>query len=108
LAPGIPALPDAQAPLAYRVVAEALTNARRHGRDVTRIVIEAEASAAHLVLTISDDGAPRPTDPGPAGGSGLVELRRRVAELGGSLTAGPSGGGGGWTVRVELPLERPR
>lgn len=101
VADDVPPLSEAHAPVVYRVVAEALTNARRHGQGVTRIQVVATVEDEHLVVAVHDDGAPAPE---PTGGSGIDGLRTRVEDLGGQLTAGP-GTDGGWTVRATLPLE---
>lgn len=106
--PGVPPLTALQAPVVYRVVAEAITNARRHGRSVSTIRIEANLLRDRLELTIADDGTPGPADTTPRSraesGSGLPGLEQRVTDLAGSLTAGP-GPGGGWVVRAEIPVE---
>ena len=91
----------------YRVVQEALTNARRHsGAATVRVVVQHDP--AQLRITVSDDGAG--AAPGPGGGAaghGLVGMRERVAMYGGRLEAGP-GPAGGFVVRVQLPLEESR
>ncbi|MEV2252262.1 histidine kinase [Streptomyces sp. NPDC050147] len=78
----------------YRVVQEALTNAAKHapGAPVT-----VEVREAAVVVT---NGAPQRPGPGPGAGSGLVHLRARVEDLGGTLVAGPHGDG----FRVEALL----
>jgi signal transduction histidine kinase len=88
----------------YRVVQEALTNARRHaGAATVRVVVEHEP--AELLITVSDDGTgsgdDRRRDPG---GHGLVGMRERVAMYGGRLDVGP-GPDGGFGVRAVLPLD---
>ncbi|MGW6275207.1 sensor histidine kinase [Streptomyces sp. NPDC055060] len=71
----------------YRVVQEALTNAAKHapGAPVT-----VELREAAVVVT---NGAARQPGSGPGPGSGLVGLRARVEDLGGTLDAGPHGDG---------------
>jgi signal transduction histidine kinase len=96
---------------AYRVVAEALTNVRRHAPSATRVDVAArqvgEAAESALVLTIADDGAARAEEAlgpvGRRGGSGLIGLRERVERLGGMLTAGARERDAGWVVRAVLP-----
>jgi signal transduction histidine kinase len=84
---------------AYRIVQEALTNARRHAPGA-RTLVEIGYRADLLTIRIGDDG------PGPAAdrpwGHGLVGMRERAALLGGRLTAGP-GPDGGFLVEAELP-----
>jgi signal transduction histidine kinase len=87
----------------YRVVQEALTNARRHA---------GSAASAAVDVTVGEDGAvsirvtdrggtgARPHNNSTAGGFGLLGMRERVESTGGSLVAGP-GVGGGWEVRAE-------
>jgi signal transduction histidine kinase len=88
----------------YRLAQESITNALRHARHATRVVVRAEGDADEVRLTVSDDG-----DTGfGAGGSGtpgfgLVGMTERAHLLGGTLEAGPRPDGGGWTVRAVLP-----
>lgn len=68
---------------AFRVVQEGLTNAARHAH-AGHVSVRARHSADRLTLEIADDGdgiAAR--EPGRAGG--LVGMRERVQQLGGSL-----------------------
>ncbi|MDM7854162.1 sensor histidine kinase [Cellulomonas alba] len=88
---------------AYRIVQEALTNARRHAGG-TAVDVELEYRPDRLVVEVRDAG------PGPvgdaaadAGGHGLAGMRERVAMAGGTLTVGP-GRVGGFVVHAELPL----
>jgi len=89
---------------AYRIIQEALTNARRHapGADVA-VELDYRPDALHLRI--------RDTGPGPAQGRltpghGLIGMRDRAALVGGSLTYG-CGDGGGFTIEAELPIEAP-
>jgi len=72
---------------AYRVVQEALTNARKHAPG-SRVVVDLEATSQLLTVTVS---TPLPPAAGSAatGGLGLVGMRERVEALGGRLLAGP-------------------
>jgi signal transduction histidine kinase len=84
---------------AYRIVQEALTNARRHAPGAT-VEVELHYGADALRLRVRDDG------PGPAPGAdghGLIGMRERVATVGGSLATGPADGGG-FLVDATLPL----
>ncbi|QNP68567.1 sensor histidine kinase [Streptomyces roseirectus] len=97
-------LPHEVQAAAYRVVQEALTNARRHAGDATEITVTLRLAGPCLEVTVSDDGrggAPLP-DEARGGGFGLVGLRERVTALGGELEAGP--GEKGWRVRALLPV----
>jgi len=89
---------------AYRIVQEALTNARKHAGPVrTRVAVRYRGR--ELELEISDDGAPGQARNGAPSkdGHGLVGMRERVALYGGDLHAGhrPEGG---FVVRASLPL----
>ncbi|MEU5718455.1 sensor histidine kinase [Streptomyces sp. NPDC020403] len=95
------ALPASWELSAYRIVQEALTNARRHAPGAhTRV----EIGYRHGLLSVrvSDDG-PGPSAAEPDGrGHGLVGMGERAALLGGRLTAG-RGPAGGFLVEAELP-----
>ncbi|WP_193513300.1 sensor histidine kinase [Streptomyces griseoloalbus] len=82
------------------VVREAATNVLRHG-DARRCTMTLGVREGRVVLTVENDGVPR-TD-GPGRGSGLVGLRERLAEIGGTLRAGPVGDGS-FLLTVEVPL----
>lgn len=101
--PGVHSVSPDLAMSAHRIVAESLTNVRRHAVDVTDVAVEVriDATRNHLVVTVLDDGS------APAGIShdtfGLVGMHERAEALGGHLVAGP-GPSGGWLVRADLPL----
>lgn len=84
---------------AYFVVAEALTNARKHAQASRVSVHVYEDAARQLVVSVVDDGL---GGADPLGGSGLAGLSKRVAALDGTLTVS-SPQGGPTTVRAELP-----
>jgi signal transduction histidine kinase len=87
---------------AYRIVQEALTNARRHaGPARAHILLRYRIEA--LDLEVTDDGRQPPT-PGDGGGHGLIGMRERVALYDGTFEAGPRPQGG-YAVRARLPLE---
>ena len=103
--------------LAYHAVAEALTNASKHGAATQAIVTVAFGQT--LRLGIVDNGTGPcpgpgadlgPTDKEPAGtGTGLTGLRERAATLGGTVnfTASHDAAAGelGGRLQVELPLK---
>jgi signal transduction histidine kinase len=93
--------PPATAQLAFRVVQEALTNALRYAPgSAVHVLVRGEDTA--LLVRISND-LPRAPAVGIQGtGRGLAGLRERVQEIGGSLVAGLSPGGG-WAVEAHLP-----
>jgi signal transduction histidine kinase len=86
---------------AYRIVQEALTNARRHAPGAA-VDVELHYTDAWLRLRVRDNG-PGP-QPAPAGGHGLTGMRERAAAAGGALTAGP-GPGVGFLVEATLPVK---
>ncbi|MEU6716840.1 histidine kinase [Nonomuraea sp. NPDC046802] len=89
---------------AYRIVQEALTNVSRHAGGATASV-RIDYGGDELVVQVDDDGGADPDAP-PVPGVGLLGMRERVTALGGRLRAEPRSEGG-FTVRAELPLERP-
>ncbi len=85
---------------AYRIVQEALSNARQHAPNAA-VDVELEYTADTLLLRIRDDG-PGPADANPSG-HGLHGMRERAAMVGGTVSAGPAEGGG-FLVDAALPL----
>ncbi|WP_433227641.1 sensor histidine kinase [Actinomadura formosensis] len=119
---------------AYRIVQEALTNARRHapGADVhvdlmflpDRLAVRVRDGGGsartqvpnrddpHSRTAVLDPAGPTAVDgrtrlemPEPGGGHGLVGMRERATMLGGRFSAGPATEGG-FLVEAELPLTR--
>jgi signal transduction histidine kinase len=88
---------------AYRIVQEALTNARRHAPGAA-VDVELRYADGALRLRIRDNG------PGQAAryhaGHGLLGMRERAAAVGGSLQTGDARGGG-FLVEAELPAKAP-
>ncbi len=85
---------------AYRIVQEALTNARRHARGAS-VDVELRYSEYTLKLRIRDNGPGAPADALP-GGHGLSGMRERATAVGGRLRTGPATGGG-FLVEATLP-----
>ncbi|MER5995095.1 sensor histidine kinase [Streptomyces viridosporus] len=96
-ATGLPA--PVQSALGW-VVREAATNVLRHG-DARCCAVELRRGEGRVVLTVENDGVPQTE--GPGRGSGLVGLRERLAEIGGTLRAGPTGDGL-FLLTAEVPL----
>lgn len=88
---------------AYRVVQEALTNTLKHAGPATARV-RVRYGPQQLELEVVDDGRGKVS--GGGGGHGLVGMRERVSVYGGEFTSGERVGGGGYSVRALLPLER--
>ena len=98
---------------AYRIVQEALTNARRHAPGAA-VDVELRYDDHALHLRIRDNG-PGPKHPEAAGGSGsapsqgagghgLLGMRERALAVGGSLRTGAAAGGG-FCVQADLPAK---
>jgi len=93
----------------YRLVQEALTNARRHGGTVSRVDVRVHRAQDRLEVEVLDDGDGPSTpadssEPSPGSpGHGLVGMRERVASHGGTLETGPRADGG-FRVRAVLPI----
>jgi signal transduction histidine kinase len=85
---------------AYRIVQEALTNARRHapGADVD---VEVSYRDHALHLRVRDHG-PGALGGEPVAGHGLLGMRERATLAGGTFCSGPAEGGG-FEVDVTLP-----
>ncbi|MDX6356161.1 MAG: hypothetical protein QOF98_3064, partial [Streptomyces sp.] len=84
---------------AYRIVQEALTNARRHAPGAA-VDIELHYGQDTLRISVRDSGTG--AAPGPTG-HGLLGMRERAAMAGGTLTAGP-GPTAGFHVEAQLPV----
>jgi len=101
-------LDDLGAPLGaaiYRIAQESVTNAVRHARHATRVVVQVVGEEDCVRVTVCDDGAAGAGAPGPAR-YGLVGMTERATLLGGTLEAGP-GPDTGWTVSAVLPRRGP-
>ncbi|MFI8832725.1 sensor histidine kinase [Streptomyces afghaniensis] len=88
------------------VVREAATNVLRHG-DARRCAVRLGMSEGRVVLSVENDGvseaAGGPSDSSGSSGSGLAGLRERLAEIDGTLEAGPAGKGL-FRLTAEIPL----
>lgn len=110
LAGDLAAVPAGHAGAAYRIVQEALTNARKHGGAGT-VGVRVARERGRLAVEVRNPLAPAPAPvaaiaagEGASGHSlGLAGMRERVRVYDGWLTAGPDADGG-WLVRAELPL----
>jgi two-component system, NarL family, sensor kinase len=99
----LPVLPAAVEVAAYRIITEALTNVVRHAH--ARQVTVTVAIDGDLCLAVHDDGTSTANGDGWRPGTGLQSMNERVAEVGGTLQAGPTQSGG--RVQASLPLELP-
>ena len=100
----IPVLSQRADTAIFRVAQQAISNALQHAPGAP-ITVEVRRLETALELTVLNGPAHRPsTDPG-GGGTGLTVMRERADAVGGALQAGPVEGGG-WRVRLVLPLAR--
>ena len=89
---------------AYRIVQEALTNARRHAPGAA-VDVELHFADDALGLRIRDNGpGPPAAQPTAAGGHGLPGMRERAAAAGGELRTGAAPGGG-FLIEATLPAK---
>ncbi|WP_435863279.1 sensor histidine kinase [Streptomyces prunicolor] len=86
---------------AYRIVQEALTNARRHAPGAA-VDVELRYGEEDLAVRVRDNG-PGPVAAGLSG-HGLLGMRERAATVGGTLRTGPAPGGG-FVVEARLPVK---
>ncbi len=96
-------VPRETAATAFRVVAESLTNVRRHAPEATVVDVTVTVESATLVVTVTNDGVTGPGE-GGRGGFGLPVLARHLRSLGGLLHAAPVRGG--WSLTARIPLAR--
>jgi signal transduction histidine kinase len=92
----------------YRIVQEALTNARKHAPGA-RVTVRVRYQADGVSLEVRNGPPARPADPVLArsgSGLGIANLRRRTELVGGTLRAGP-GPDGGFGVEATLPAYVP-
>ncbi|WP_410614201.1 sensor histidine kinase [Amycolatopsis sp. lyj-109] len=89
--------------MAYRIVQEALTNTLKHAGPGTRVDVTLTVEGAQLGIGVQDTGPPAGSRPAGCEGHGLTGMRERAALYGGTLTAGPTPGGG-WVVRAVLDV----
>ena len=89
---------------AFRIVQEALTNARRHAPGAA-VDVELHYTGTALRLLVRDNG-PGPGPAVPDGTHGLLGMHERAAAVGGSLRTGPTSVGG-FLVEATLPAATP-
>jgi signal transduction histidine kinase len=87
---------------AYRIVQEALTNARRHAPGAA-VDVELRYGEDALRVRVYDNG-PGPSLTGVESGHGLAGMRERATMAGGHLTVGPWPGVG-FLVEAYLPTK---
>ena len=98
----MPELPAAVEVAAYRIATEVLHNVVKHAQ-ASECLVVIEVSDGRLILSIADNGSGLPQ--AYTAGVGLVSMRERAAELGGTLTVSTCEGGGACVIAT-LPLDR--
>lgn len=102
LGEGIDAVCPALRTTAYRVVQEALTNARKHAQ-TARVEVSVRRVGDELHVQIQDDGVGFDVDDARLRGFGLVGMTERVRLAGGTIMI-DSRPGGGSRVSARLPI----
>jgi signal transduction histidine kinase len=91
----------------YRITQEALTNAAKHAK-ATRVEVDLRLTAQKIVCSVRDDGIGFDVNALSSRkrrtGLGLIEIKERVAALGGVLRVGRNKDRG-TDLTVEIPLE---
>ncbi|MBB4817572.1 two-component system sensor histidine kinase UhpB [Pseudomonas alcaligenes] len=96
----LPVLPTADQAHLYRLLQEALTNIARHA-DASAVSVRLERRGRRLRLLVGDNGRGAVQPPRP--GIGLRSMLERARCLGGDLRL-RTRAGGGWLVRLSIPL----
>ncbi len=97
-------LPEEWETCIYRSVQETLTNTIRHS-EATEVFIELAQTPESLTLSVEDNGQGFELS-SPAGGLGLIGMRERAHELGGTLSV-ESNQQSGTRIRIVLPAPPP-
>lgn len=89
------------------VLREALSNTMRHACAQT-VTVRCMEHPSFYQLIVTDDGAGGvlASSRGAAEGMGLASMRERIEALGGTFTAGPRAGAGGWRVFATVPKQQ--
>jgi signal transduction histidine kinase len=94
-------LPTFVAVHAYRVAAEAMTNAVRHAA-ARQVDVAVHADAERLQLVVTDDGEGLAGE--TADSTGIASMRARARTLGGRLELRDGAGAHGTTVLLDVPV----
>jgi len=90
---------------AYRIIQEALTNSLKHAGPA-KATVTIEYSNNMMELDISDDGQGKTSNNrSKSGDRGIIGMKERVNLHGGEIETG-NAKGGGFFVKVKLPLDR--
>jgi signal transduction histidine kinase len=98
---------DAVLVTARLALAEALTNALKHGDLSLSVTVDEDWTAGYRLRVVNAVAVRRAgsTGPGPGDGHGLLGMTERVSELGGRVDAGPDSGR--WVTEVTIPGDTP-
>lgn len=96
--PALHRIPDQVRDLADRIVSEAAINALRHNGPGVRLRVGVEVTPEYVRIMVRNNQNGLPA---AGSGYGLDSLRAQLAARGGSLDAGPDGGG--WSVVAVIP-----
>lgn len=94
-------LPTELSTALYRILQEALTNVQKHA-EATEVTVLLRGTAGSVRLEVNDNGKGFDTAAIPAGHFGVLTLRERASELGGTAQL-DSRPGAGTRLLVELP-----
>ena len=88
-------------------IVEALSNTMRHAC-AHAVTVRCMEHPSFYQLIVTDDGAGgvQASGHGAAEGMGLASMRERIEALGGTFTAGPRAGAGGWRVFATVPKQQ--
>ena len=89
------------------VLREALSNTMRHAC-AHAVTVRCMEHPSFYQLIVTDDGMGRvqASGRGATEGMGLASMRERIEALGGTFTAGPRAGAGGWRVFATVPKQQ--
>ena len=104
----LPELSPAAELTVYRVIQEALTNARKHAGPLATVDVRLRGRPDRVEVEVSDTGRGQPAGRPLGTGMGVQGMRERLDSVGGALEAGPrprlAGDDlGGWLVRAAVP-----
>jgi signal transduction histidine kinase len=105
LPPSLPPLSARVETALFRVVQEAISNARKHAQ-CSSLTVSLELTEHYLSVCITDDGtgfSPEPIDE-PVEHYGITTMRERVQQIGGTLAI-DSSPGNGTDISIALPIE---
>lgn len=89
---------------AYRIAAEAVTNAIRHAdAHSIRVALEATGDGGDAVVTVTDDGCGMPAESRP-GATGMLAMRNRAETIDGTLAVTGGDGGRGTSIQLTFPI----